>query len=621
MWSRLVGHLPGGIVCCAAGGARTARFCAINRRPPVIPPWPKPTCHRCWRRRLDLPAPLVERLRPEEPRSEGRQTLELLAGAEALRMQILENSCLGLDLDTQPASLPRPTPPTWRQLTFETLPDDIAIEPMAMRVPHECFFVRFGQYTNYIWLNALMEDYGGDIRSMIAVRGVRNSLSQRVQDQLAMEQGILAELLGPQAIADVAMIGMDTFTREGAALGVIFEAENRLLELDLVRQRQEALFRERDNGSALTTVQIAGRDVSFLSTPDNRLRSFYVIDGAYQLVTNSRRIVERFIEVREGVGSLGASPEYRHARASVPTSREDTIFVYFSTAFFENLLSPQYQIELNRRLRAATDLEHITLARLAARNEGQPGDTREQLIATNLLPPGMGSRPDGSGPVMTDTRILDSLRGAQGVFTPVPDLEVAAVSPAEQNRYAVQSAYYAQRWQQLDPLLIAIKRYALSEPGRERITIDAIISPLNDTKYEWYLSLLGEPAKYQLVPPSDSIVSAEAALRGGLLFPNVPPHTLFVGIQDQAPLQNNPLRDCAPIAGDVAHAARLSGRLAQAGVPRLAATQSGGHDRVGRPDTALARNLAVAGTRILRALHGSDHSPECRSPDRLRHSG
>jgi hypothetical protein len=144
---------------------------------------------------------------------------------------------------------------------------------------------------------------------------------------------------------------------------------------------------------------------------------------------------------------------------------------------------------------------------------------------------------------MTNTHILDSLRGAHGVFTPVPDLEVAAVSPAEQNRYAVQSAYYAQRWQQLDPLLIAIKRYAISEAGRERITIDAIISPLNDTKYGWYLSLLGEPAKYQLAPPSDAIVSAEAALRGGLVFPNVPPHTLFVGIQDQAPLQNIPLRD------------------------------------------------------------------------------
>ena len=122
---------------------------------------------------------------------------------------------------------------------------------MAMRVPHECFYVRFGQYSNHIWLNALLEDYGGDIRSMISARGVRLGVNQRVQDQLAMEQGILAELLGPQAIADVAMIGMDTFTREGAAIGVIFEAKNRLLEVDLARQRQEALYRERDNGSSL----------------------------------------------------------------------------------------------------------------------------------------------------------------------------------------------------------------------------------------------------------------------------------------------------------------------------------------------------------------------------------
>ncbi len=494
-------------------------------------------------RRLNLPTQLVQRLRSGPSQSEGRQTLKLLTGAEALRMDILTNSCLGLDLDTQPARLALPIPPAWRQLTFETRHEDVAIEPMAMRVPHECFYVRFGQYSNYIWLNALLEDYGGDIRSMVSARGVRAGVSQRVQNQLALEQGVLAELLGPQTIADVAMLGMDTFTREGAAIGAIFEAKNRLLEVDLVRQRQEALFREKDNGSTMSTVQIAGRDVSFLATPDNRLRSYYVIDGPYHLVTNSRRIVERFLEVREGSGSLGESPEFRHARAAVPISREDTIFVYFSAAFFENLLSPPYQVELNRRLRAATDLEHITLAQLAARNEGQRGDTLDQLIDAGLLPRGIGARPDGSRPFMTDTRIMDSLRGARGFFTPVPDVEINEVSQAEQDRYASQSAYYTQHWEQMDPLLVAIKRYALNDPGRERITIDAIISPLDDTKYEWYLSLLGEPTKYQLVPPTDNLVSVEATLRGGLVFPGIPPHTLFLGIQDHAALQNDPLRD------------------------------------------------------------------------------
>jgi hypothetical protein len=487
-------------------------------------------------RRLNLPETLVQRLTADSSKSHGRQTLELLSGAEAMRMDVLKNSSLGLHLDTQSATLPLPDPVAWRRVSLDTQHADVTVEPMAMRVPPECFYVRFGQYSNYLWLNALLQDYGGEIGSMISSRGLRTGVSERVQDQLALEQGVLAELLGPQAIADVAMIGMDTFTREGAAIGAIFQATGNLLGADLVRQRQEALFREKDNGSTLSTVQIAGRDVSFLSTPDNRLRSFYVIDGPYHLVANSRRIVERFLEVREGTGALGASAEFRQARRSVPTSRDDTIFVYFSSAFFENLLSPPYQIELHRRLQAATDLEQITLAQLAARCERKPGDTLDKLVDAQLLPRGTGARPDGGAPVIADTRVFDSLRGARGFFIPVPDLPVDKVSPAEHERYTAQRTYYEQNWQQMDPLLVALKRYALDSEGRERITIDAFISPLDDTKYDWLLSSLGEPTKYQLVPPTDNIVSVEAAVRGGLLFPGIPAHTLFLGIQDHEPL-------------------------------------------------------------------------------------
>lgn len=496
-------------------------------------------------RRLNLPVQPVESAQPESSESKGRHTLKLLSGAETLRMDILTRSSLGLDLDTQPASLALPSPPAWRQLTFEALLEEVAIESIAQRVPRECFYVRFGQYTNYIWFNALLEDYGGDIRSMFSSRGVRSAVSARAQDQLALEQGILAELLGPQAISDVVMFGTDTFTREGAAIGALFEATSGLLAVDLVRQRQEALFREKDNGATMSTVQIGGFDVSFLSTPDNRLRSYYIIDGKYHLVTNCRRIVERFLAVRDGSGSLGASDEFRHARAAVPVSREDTIFVYFSAEFFENLLSPSYQIELDRRLRAATDLEHVALARLAAANEGGRSDSLDQLIDAGLLPPGIGMRPDGSQPILADTRVTDSVRGARGFFTPVPDVEVTAVSQAEMDRYAAQSAYYAQRWEQMDPLLVAIKRYALDAPRQERITIDAIISPLDDTKYEWYLSLLGEPTQHRLVPPKSNLVSMEASLGGGLLFPGVPPHTLFLGVQDLPVLRDDPL-DEAP---------------------------------------------------------------------------
>lgn len=495
-------------------------------------------------RRLGLPAPFLERLLDTAPNLTGTstndnpatQTLKLLAGAEELRMMTLKNSCLGLGIETELGSLPLPQAPAWRQLTFDPLPQEPVVESIAMRIPRECFYVRFGQYANYLWLNALTEDYGGDLRTMVSARGMHASVNERAQDQLAMRSGLLAELLGPQAIADVAMIGMDTFTREGAAVGAVFEAKNGLLEVDLTRQRQEALFREQNNGATLTSVKIGDRDVSFLSTPDNRLRSFYLVDGNYHLVTNSRRIVERFLEVRDGAGSLGASDEFRRARASIPTDRDDTIFVYFSSAFFENLLSPAYQIELNRRLRAVTDLELMTLARLAARNEGLPGESLDDLVSAGLLPRGFGQRADGSGPLVGASGLLDSLRGARGCFLPVPDVQIEGISSAEQARYAAQSAYYAEHWKQMDPLLIAVKRFSLDDSGLERVTIDALISPLDETKYGWYLALLGEPTRFHLSPPTGSLVSAEAALRGGLIFPGIPAHTLFVGVQDQETL-------------------------------------------------------------------------------------
>ncbi len=48
-------------------------------------------------------------------------------------------------------------------------------------------------------------------------------------------------------------------------------------------------------GAKLESVRIAGRPVTFLSTPDNRLRSFYASDGNFHLITTSRTIVEWFL--------------------------------------------------------------------------------------------------------------------------------------------------------------------------------------------------------------------------------------------------------------------------------------------------------------------------------------
>lgn len=490
-------------------------------------------------RRLGLEPPVLSRLGEPTP-DEPAKTLQLLFGLEKLRIATLRRATLGQLPVDEVANIPAPAGIQWTPLPSPETPSDVQIEPIAKRVPHECFYIRFGNFPNYLWLERFLKDYGGDLGCMITLRGHDAQLGERMQDQIVLHQSALAEVMGPAVISDVALIGRDIYLRDGAAVGMLFQARNSLLGVDLEDQRAEILEAEKDNGATEETVRIAGRDVSFLSTPDNRIRSFYVVDGDYHLVTTSRAIVKRFLEVgrAKGAGSLGAAPEFRNARTIMPTAREDTVFVYFSSAFFQGLVSPQYQIELNRRLRAVTELELLELARWAAHVEGKPAGTIDDLVSGGFLPAGFGRRPDNSEPIVTDDQMLDSLRGARGTFAPIPDVPFEFVTPSEASRLAAQAAFYRDRWQSMDPLMVGIKRYALEGERMERIAIDAHVSPFSEGKYGWVTSLLGPPTKVRIQPAPGDIITAQAVVQGGLLSNLIPPHHLFVGIQDNEPLTN-----------------------------------------------------------------------------------
>jgi hypothetical protein len=487
-------------------------------------------------RRLGLEPVLLDRLKePASRPAVTTQSLELLLSLERLRSEVMRETMLGRGDFGQRADLSLPPAARWAALPVPAGQPESEIEPLAMQVPPECFYIRFGRFSNYLWMNKLVEEYGGDIASMVTLRSYIAPMGKRSQRQLALEQSALAELLGDQVIADVAIIGRDTFGHEGAAIGMLFQAKNEVLASDLAGQRKRALARERDAGITEESVAIAGREVSSLSTPDNRVRSFYASDGKFHLVTTSRAIVERFFEVADGRGSLGDLAEFRLARQTMPLSRQDTVFVYFSTAFFEGLLSPQYQVELARRMKSVTDLELLQLARLAAIGEGVRAETADELVAAGLLPPGFGRRPDGSGPIVTDTGLLDSRRGARGTFLPIPDVKITGVTAAEAERISGLNASLASQWRRMDPLMVGIRRTALDD-NRERIVIDGELAPLDESKYGWIMSLLGPPTRELITPAKNDIITMQISARGGLLSPAIPPHYLFLGVQDMAPL-------------------------------------------------------------------------------------
>src|SRR5262245_31257376 len=483
--------------------------------------------------RLGLETPLVERLQTNQAaNSQTTQALELMLGMERLRLDALKQTMLGRSDFGEAANLPLPAGPTWQAPALPEGAPAVEIEPMAAHVPANWFYVRFGKFPNYLWLSHLLDEYSGDISSMVTLRSY-DGPDERLQQQLGLEDSVLGDLLGEHVIADVALVGRDTFGREGAAIGMIFQAKNnRVLGNDFMEQRKRALAREKENGATAQTVQIGGREVSFFSTPDNRLRSFYVADSDFHLVTTARALVEQFVSLGDGRGSVGQSAEFRYVRQAMPLSRNDTVFVYFSSAFFEGLFSPQYQIELQRRMKSVTDIELLMLARLAARGEQIRGESPEDLAAVGLLPRGFGRRPDGSRPVDRGEKVVDSLRGARGTFTPIPDVTVSTVTRGEAERLQALNAQLGSQWRRMDPLFIGIQRTALDDKGRERVVIDGNVNPLDESKYGWVVSMLGPPTRQMISPAQGDVISVQAALRGGLLLPRIGPHQLFLGIQD-----------------------------------------------------------------------------------------
>jgi len=465
-------------------------------------------------RRLDLPLPPAK-----DDSSEARlqRELRLLAQSEDLRIAMMRERLLGRGNPSETADQPLPEPIDPPPLETPEATADAAVEPIAMRVPAECYYIRFGAFSNYVWLQDTYSQWRGDLQNLIALRGLDYNTRQRMETQLALRQSVLARYLGDTVIADVALIGTDLFLKEGGAYGLLFQTRftSNFLVNDVRRQWEER--KQQDKTVTEEKLRIEDHDVAFLSSPDGRVRSFFASHGDFHFATTSKTLMRRFLEASSGKGALGATAEFRHARSLMPVSRNDTVFVYLSDAFFRNFTSPAYRIELVRRLEALSDLETTQLARLAAIAEGKPSATIENLVAGGFLPEGFGVRPDGTRTLLEGGEVRDSLRGRPGTFMPIPDVEVAKVSPSEAESYRQFADYYQAKWHRLDPIVAGVKRHDLSG-SQQRVVIDARMTPLARRKYELLTKSIGEADAKRLAPIPDDAAAMELLVPGQRIF-------------------------------------------------------------------------------------------------------
>ena len=487
-----------------------------------------------------LPQWFVETAEQEDPLL---ATLNYLGGAEKVTKELFRRTAAGLTDDNRPqagqdvAMTRLPDGPRWQKTSLPEIREDVVTEPIASRVPPECFYIRFGSFTNYLWFVDLSDEYGGDLGRMVTLRGTAAKSTERFEQQLSVQMNQLSRMLGPTIIEDQALIGTDLFTADGATMGVLMKATNSfLLRSSLSNERKTRA--QNDEAVTLKDVTIGGKKASFLSSADNRVRSFLCEDNGYFLITNSETLARRFFEVGANGQSLASSQAFRLSRMLVPTDRGDTIFAYFSPEMLQGLVSPKYLIELRRRLSAKSEVALVHLARLAAKAEGAHDDRAdtagvEELIDKGYLPVSFGSRGDGSGVFSVGNQVIDTMRGRRGTFLPIGDIEIEDVTREEAAWYSKIADEYSTRFPQIDPIILALRREEVAaDKSLERISIHAEIAPLTPEKYGDWAKQLGPPTTVSVRSAPDDIVFLQAHVASEQIGP---PTHLFAGIKDTFP--------------------------------------------------------------------------------------
>ncbi len=455
---------------------------------------------------------------------------ELLIGTSRLRAEASRIVSFSRSCD---ASATEPLPPEiqWRTGVIQvTTPPPI--EEIALRVPRNCFYVRFGKYSNLLWATRLLQSQGEELQRLVTTRGYRSNVGEIIQRQLAIDEMPFADLIGDQLITDVALIGRDTYLVDGAAMGVILRSENKVLPSGLANVRKNALRTFAAAGSQERTIEIEGREVSFIATPDNRLRSFYVAEGEWHLIANSRAIVADFLRTFAGGPSLGQQPAFARIRSEIPPDNGDAVFAFISTDFMAQMASPAALAELQRRLRARAELQMLEIAWLAFQAEsearvgaGEPpmqlnmeDDLVGQLKSYQMLPPDFACRCDASYPLYKDGQFIDSLRGAAGTFLPIADVAVTSATPNEVRVYREFVRKHVGPWSVLDPLTLSMKRSRVPDkPGRERLEFVGLVAPLQPSNASILLGILGTPRDRRIESPADALVTLEAVFNRQLI--------------------------------------------------------------------------------------------------------
>lgn len=447
------------------------------------------------------------------------RTLSMLLGFESVRLAMMIDESPN-ELSRSKATLPLPAPIRIETVSVPSvvskgLVPKETIETIATMVPEDCFYVRCKTVQNYSWLRTLLTNWGGSLDEVITNPTLESDIRRRLESQLGVDcQRCLDDGLDAH-LTDMALIGSDMYFAEGAGIGVMFEAKpGHEHEIERIIEDQREVASKNVN-APFRSEKVNEKVVSAYVTKDNRMRSFYIRQGRFVLVTNSRAMTESFIGLSRTQRSLANLNEYLNANATSPEARESDIKIYLSDPFFRRLTSPASRVEWERRRISALDCRRLEVAALIAKALGYPSDSVAALIQGKFLPSDFGTLADGSNIGLVSGSAVDSVRGHPGTFMPAADRVPELVNMDEAAAYARFTTRYRREWMAMDPVLVNIRRGSV-DGSVERIHLDIHVSPYARQAYAFLTNYLASPSSTHIAFDSKSLVGVSATLKNGV---------------------------------------------------------------------------------------------------------
>ena len=140
--------------------------------------------------------------------SEFERTVGMLFGFESIRLAMMAGKTTTQEQRTEAAVQDLPTPLTIRSVNIPLVTNDVRPEPLAMRVPEECFYLRCFRVQNYHWIRNLVQGWGGSLDGIVATPAVDYRIREKIERQLALSTTELLKAAVDDQITDCALIGL-----------------------------------------------------------------------------------------------------------------------------------------------------------------------------------------------------------------------------------------------------------------------------------------------------------------------------------------------------------------------------------------------------------------------------